>query len=65
MSKFKTRKSLLRRVKLTKSGKLLHRSNFHRHLGRNKTSAQKRRLKKLKEFSPGYANKFKKILGNI
>lgn len=58
----KTKKSLTRRVRLTKSGKLLHRSNFNRHLGRNKSAGRKRRLKNLKEFTPAYSNKFKKLI---
>lgn len=65
MGKMKSKKSLLRRIKLTKSGKLLHRSNFNRHLSRNKSAGQKRRLRLLKEFAPGYAKKFKKMLSHL
>jgi large subunit ribosomal protein L35 len=63
--KMKTLKSLARRVKLTKSGKLLHGSNYKRHLSRNKTSAQKRRYRGTKPFDNTRANKYKKALGII
>ncbi|HUW24033.1 MAG TPA: 50S ribosomal protein L35 [Patescibacteria group bacterium] len=63
MPKMKTKKSLLRRVKVTASGKILHASNFKRHLRRSKSKSQLRRLKGTKEFTPGYANKIRKALG--
>jgi ribosomal protein L35 len=59
----KTKKSVLRRVKITASGKILHGSNFKRHLRRNKTKSQLRRLKKTKEFSSAVNLKVKKALG--
>jgi len=63
--KMKTLKCLARRVKLTKSGKLLHASNFKRHLSRNKSSAQKRRYRGTKPFDSARTNKYKKALGVI
>jgi large subunit ribosomal protein L35 len=63
MAKMKIKKSLLRRVKITASGKILHASNFKRHLRRSKSKSQLRRLKGTKEFIPGYAKKIKKALG--
>ncbi len=59
----KTNKLLSRRVKITATGKILHRSNFKRHLGRNKSASQKRRLKLTQEFKGAFANKVKKSLG--
>ncbi|MBU2577917.1 50S ribosomal protein L35 [Patescibacteria group bacterium] len=59
----KTKKSVLRRVKITASGKVLHGSNFKRHLRRNKTKAHLRRLKKTKEFSAAINRKVKNALG--
>ena len=63
VNKMKTKKSLLRRVNITKTGKLLHGSSFKRHLRRNKSASQKRRYRKVKQFDNTRANKFKKALG--
>jgi len=63
MPKMKTKKSLLRRVKVTGSGKILHASNFKRHLRRTKSKSQLRRLKGTKEFIPAFAKKARKALG--
>lgn len=63
MPKVKTKKSVLRRVKITGTGKVLHASNFKRHLGRNKSSAQKRRLAGYKPFKDAREAKIKKLLG--
>lgn len=62
-NKMKTKKILSRRVKITKSGKLLHRSSFRGHLGRKKTASQKRRYRKTKPFDKTRAKKYKKALG--
>ena len=62
-NKAKIRKSILNRVKITASGKVLHASNFKRHLRSAKSASQKRRLKGLKAFPNVRANKIKKILG--
>lgn len=62
-NKMKTKKSLLRRVKITGTGKILHGSSFKRHLRRNKGPAQKRRFRKVKQFSPGFTKKIKQRLG--
>ncbi len=62
-NKMKIKKSLARRVKITGTGKILHASNFKRHLRRNKSKAQLRRLKGTKEFSRAFANKARKALG--
>jgi large subunit ribosomal protein L35 len=61
--KRKTNKMLARRVKITAGGKILHSSNFNRHLRRNKSASQKRRLKQNKEFKGAFAQKVKKALG--
>jgi len=59
----KTKKSLLRRVKITAGGKILHGSNFKRHLRRTTTKSQRRRFRRLKEFSRAYERKAKLRLG--
>lgn len=61
--KMKTNKLLSRRVKITSTGKILHYSNFKRHLRRNKSASQKRRMRKTKEFKGAFASKVKKALG--
>lgn len=63
MPKMKTKKSLLRRVKVTSKGKILHGSSFKRHLRRNKGAAQKRRYRKTSEFSRAMSKKIIQRLG--
>jgi len=63
MSKHKTRKSVARRFKITKNGKVLHRSSFSRHLRAAKSKTQKNRYKKMKPLEGKMAKKIKKILG--
>lgn len=63
MTKQKTRKSAAKRFKLTKKGKLLHRSHYLRHLRSKKSKRQIRALKKLKEVKGKYKRKIKKMLG--
>lgn len=65
MPKQKTRKSASKRFKLTKNGKLLHRSHYIRHLRSKKGKAQLRRLKKMKTVSGVFEKKVKKMLGKI
>ena len=43
--KVKTRKSVIKRVKVTGTGKLTHRTNYTGHLRRNKSSKRKRGFK--------------------
>ena len=61
--KVKTRKSLVKRFKVTKSGKVLRRVVGQDHLLSKKSSKKKRELKKLIEMSPSEAKKIKKLLG--
>ncbi|PJE67658.1 50S ribosomal protein L35 [Candidatus Shapirobacteria bacterium CG10_big_fil_rev_8_21_14_0_10_40_9] len=65
MSKKKTRirKSIARRFKITKTGKVLRRSSFARHLRSKKGKSRLRRLKKIKVFKGKTAKKIKKLLG--
>jgi len=62
-AKQKTKKSLARRFKITKRGKVLHTVSFKRHLRRNKSSSQKRRYKRTVLMTGAYAKKIKKFLG--
>ncbi|MCX7881324.1 MAG: 50S ribosomal protein L35 [Patescibacteria group bacterium] len=61
--KQKTNKSAAKRFKITKTGKILHRSHYLRHLRSKKRKSQIRRLKQLKEVKGKYKIKIKKMLG--
>ena len=63
MGKQRTRKSAAKRFKITKKGKLLHRSHYSRHLRSKKTKRQIRSLKRLKLVTGSYEKKIKKMLG--
>jgi large subunit ribosomal protein L35 len=63
MPKLKTRKSLTRRFRITKTGKVLRRQGFRRHLNVKKSSSKKRRLKRTVIMHKTYAKKVKKALG--
>jgi len=63
MPKQKTRKSITKRFKITKSGKVLRRQGFKRHLNVKKSSRHKRRLRRIVETKKVYAKKIKKVLG--
>lgn len=63
MPKVKTRKSLTRRFKITKKGKVLRRQGFKRHLNAKKSAKRKRRLSGTVETKKVYAKKIKKALG--
>lgn len=63
MPKMKSRKSYLKRIKITKSGKLLRRKSFKRHLKSNKTKKQLRSLRRVTEITGFYAKKLRKGLG--
>lgn len=61
--KLKTRKSLTKRFRITKSGKVLRRQGFKRHLNVKKSSKKKRRLKRIVPMHKTYAKKVRKALG--
>jgi len=63
VKKQKTKKSAAKRFKLTKSGKLLHRSHYLRHLRSKKGKKRIRRLKTMKRVTGKYEKKIKKMLG--
>ncbi|MCK9446370.1 50S ribosomal protein L35 [bacterium] len=63
MVKAKTRKSLVKRFKVTKSGKVMRRAVGQDHLLSKKSSQKKRSLKKMIEMSPSEAKIIRKILG--
>ncbi|MFZ2206881.1 MAG: bL35 family ribosomal protein [Microgenomates group bacterium] len=61
--KTKTRKSAAKRFKVTKNGKVMHRSQNLRHLRSGKGKRNLRRLKTVKELGGKFASKVKKMLG--
>ncbi|MFA6005078.1 MAG: bL35 family ribosomal protein [Patescibacteria group bacterium] len=63
MKKRKTKKSVIKRFRVTKNGKVLHRSHNLRHLRSSKSNGQIRRLKQVKSLFNSIAIKVKKVLG--
>ncbi|OGM19838.1 50S ribosomal protein L35 [Candidatus Woesebacteria bacterium RIFCSPLOWO2_01_FULL_37_19] len=63
MPKQKTRKSITKRFRITKKGKVLRSQGFRRHLNAKKSSKRKRRLGRIVETKKVYAKKIKKALG--
>jgi len=61
--KTKTRKSAAKRFKVTKTGKVLHRSQNFRHLRSGKGKRNLRRLKTVKELTGAFARKIKRMMG--
>ncbi|GAB4219144.1 MAG: 50S ribosomal protein L35 [Candidatus Microgenomates bacterium] len=62
-TKQKTRKSAVKRFKITAGGKLLHRSKGFRHLRSKKSKSWLRRAKKLKPVVGTIKQKLLKMLG--
>jgi large subunit ribosomal protein L35 len=60
--KIKTKKGVLKRFKITKSGKVLHRSHYLRHKRSGKGKRRIRRLKQMKSVEGVYKKKIKKML---
>jgi large subunit ribosomal protein L35 len=63
MPKQKTRKSVTKRFKVTKNGKIMRRHNFSRHLRVKKSGAKKRGQKRPVELTGYFAKKLRKALG--
>ena len=64
MPKQKTRKSILKRVKITSTGKILRRHQLGSgHLKRNKTKGARNRQKKSVTFFKGQSKKLRRIIG--
>lgn len=62
-NKLKSRKSISKRLKITKNGKIVRRQSFRRHLKAGKTSKRLRNLKRMKELTGYYAKKIRKATG--
>jgi large subunit ribosomal protein L35 len=61
--KAKTRKSLSKRFKVTKNGKVLRRVTGQDHLLSKKSSKKKRQMRKLVQVDAPQAKKIRKLLG--
>jgi len=61
--KNKTKKSAVKRFKVTKGGQLMHRRHSARHLRSKKSKRQLRALKLMKQVTGKYEKKIKKMLG--
>lgn len=62
MPKLKTRKLLTNRLRITKSGKILRRQSFRRHLKSSKTAKRLKNLKRTVELKGFYAKKVAKVV---
>jgi len=62
MGKQKTRKSVLKRFRLTKTGKVLRRGSFNRHLKVKKNKKRQRRQKQWLLVPKSFAKKIKKVI---
>lgn len=62
-NKGKTRKSITKRFKVTKNGKVLRRAVGQDHLLSKQTGHKRRALRKLVKMSEPEAKKIKKLLG--
>jgi len=62
MPKQKTKKSLIKRFRVTRSGKVMRRQSFKGHLNVKKSSKRLRRLSKTIKMRGYFAKKIKKFL---
>ena len=62
MSKNKPHKGLLKRVRISKTGKIRHRSAYHQHLRSHKTGKRLRHLRQDTYASDAEAKRFEKLL---
>lgn len=64
MPKQKTKKSILKRIKITSTGKIFRRHQFGAgHLKRNKSKGALERQRNTSEYFKGESKRFRKILG--
>jgi len=61
--KMKIRKSIKRRLKITKTGKVLRRGSHNRHLRRKRNKGQVRSQKVPQQIKGSWKRKTKKLLG--
>ncbi|MEZ6319080.1 MAG: 50S ribosomal protein L35 [Phycisphaerales bacterium] len=62
MPKSKSHKGLLKRIRISKSGKVRHRSAFHKHLSSHKSGKRLRQLREDRYVASAEAKRFEKML---
>ena len=62
MPKLKTKKTAVKRFKVTGTGKIMRRKAYNNHMFFHKSGAQKRRLDQECELSPTEAKRVKRML---
>jgi len=62
MPKMKSKRALMKRIKITKSGKLIHKAAYTGHLAPNKTTKQKRHLQKPRQIHPTDAKRVRVLI---
>ncbi|MAY73721.1 MAG: 50S ribosomal protein L35 [Phycisphaerae bacterium] len=62
MPKSKRHKGLLKRIRVTKTGKIRHRSAYHKHLSSHKSGKRLRQLRRDTIVSNPEAKRFEKLL---
>lgn len=62
MPKGKSHKGLAKRVRISKSGKVRHRSAFHKHLSSHKSGKRLRHLRQDRYVASAEAKRFEKML---
>lgn len=63
MPKLKTKRSVKRRFKVTKTGKVLRGSHMRSHLRSKKSKKQQRAQKEIKTLDGAFGKKIKQLLG--
>lgn len=62
MPKNKIHKGLAKRIRVSKTGKVRHRSAYHKHLSSHKSGKRLRQLRKDRKVSSSEAKRFEKLL---
>lgn len=62
MSKNKIHKGILKRFRVSKTGKVRHRSAYHKHLSSHKSGKRLRQLRRDGMLHSGEAKRFEKLL---
>jgi len=62
-NKIKTRKSVVRRFKITKTGKVMRRQSFTSHLNVKRSGKKRRKQNRPVEVTGSYAKRIRKSLG--
>lgn len=64
-TKIKNKQFVTNRIKVTKSGKVLRRKAFKRHLNASKSKNRLNRLKRVTKVSESFAKRIRKFLGKV